>query len=76
LAQPYINYTGIEETSNHDLEYDLDKEDIEWLRLINAKRMKRGFSFIKENDLEKAIDFLEKESHFQVFFRFKILLII
>ncbi|VDD90471.1 unnamed protein product [Enterobius vermicularis] len=45
------------------VEYEVDEEDIEWLRLFN-KEMKNE-EFLTEETFEKVIDRLEKESFFQ-----------
>jgi len=62
-----VQYTEREEESRRDeVEYDLDREDLEWLKLVNERRDQTRQALIAESDLERAIDLLEKESHFQV----------
>jgi hypothetical protein len=69
MPPPYVQYDGQEEDydDRNEVEYDLDREDIEWLRLINDTRERLGIPQIEEHTLEQAIDLLEKESHFQVY---------
>jgi hypothetical protein len=68
MTTSYIQYVGREEESSRgEVEYDLDREDLEWLRLYNTKRQRQGLVPIEEGLLERAMDALEKESHFQVF---------
>uniref|UniRef100_A0A183BZP1 PHD-type domain-containing protein n=1 Tax=Globodera pallida TaxID=36090 RepID=A0A183BZP1_GLOPA len=55
-----------EETNRNETEYDLDREDLTWLQMANARRHKAKRPSIDECTLERAIDMLEKESHFQV----------
>ena len=71
IPKPYLQYTGKEEKSDQDVEYDLDREDLEWLQLKNEARKAQGLQPIEESAFEKAIDMLEKESYFQVFGFFK-----
>lgn len=69
MPDSYIRYCGKEaDTDTEQIEYDLDREDAVWLKLANEKRKKHKDKLITEAILEKAIDRLEKESHFQVFF--------
>uniref|UniRef100_A0A914H9Z0 Peregrin n=1 Tax=Globodera rostochiensis TaxID=31243 RepID=A0A914H9Z0_GLORO len=54
-----------EETNRNETEYDLDREDLTWLQMANARRHKAKRPSIDACTLECAIDMLEKESHFQ-----------
>ncbi|MCP9256983.1 Peregrin [Dirofilaria immitis] len=47
------------------LEYDVDEEDMEWLRLISKKLEKAGEERLSVHSFEVAMDRLEKESFFQ-----------
>lgn len=69
MPKSYIKYIENEgENKTNEIEYDLDREDLEWLKLINLKRKEKGYNFIDDIVFEKAINLLEKESYFQVFF--------
>uniref|UniRef100_A0A914KMF9 Uncharacterized protein n=2 Tax=Meloidogyne TaxID=189290 RepID=A0A914KMF9_MELIC len=66
MPKSYIKYIENEgENKTNEIEYDLDREDLEWLKLINLKRKEKGYNFIDDIVLEKAINLLEKESYFQ-----------
>lgn len=66
LPQSYLQYTGKEDKSDQEVEYDLDREDLEWLQRKNQTREAQGYQPIEESIFENAIDMLEKESYFQV----------
>ncbi|KAI1715477.1 PHD-zinc-finger like domain-containing protein [Ditylenchus destructor] len=67
MPEQYIRYDGREaETDTEQVEYDLDREDINWLKLANERRKRLKEKPISESILEKAIDRFEKESHFQL----------
>ncbi|KAL3100444.1 hypothetical protein niasHS_001747 [Heterodera schachtii] len=66
MPSAYVQCATEEEEDNEGVtEYDLDREDLAWLQLANARRQKIGVPPIDDDTLEKAIDMLEKESHFQ-----------
>uniref|UniRef100_A0A915M1T0 Enhancer of polycomb-like N-terminal domain-containing protein n=1 Tax=Meloidogyne javanica TaxID=6303 RepID=A0A915M1T0_MELJA len=66
MPKSYIKYIENEgENKTNEIEYDLDREDLEWLKLINLKRKEKGYNFIDDIVFEKAINLLEKESYFQ-----------
>jgi len=72
MPKSYIKYIENEgENKANEIEYDLDREDLEWLKLINLKRKEKGYNFIDDIVFEKAINLLEKESYFQVLFLLK-----
>ena len=55
------------ETDTEDyVEYDLDKEDTVWLKMSNEHRRRENKKVVSEALLERCMDRLEKESHFQV----------
>uniref|UniRef100_A0A915E1U1 Uncharacterized protein n=1 Tax=Ditylenchus dipsaci TaxID=166011 RepID=A0A915E1U1_9BILA len=67
MPDQYVRYNGREaETDTEQVEYDLDREDMAWLSLANDRRKHRKEKIITEGVLEKAMDRLEKESHFQL----------
>lgn len=67
IPNSYVQCTDHEEEAGKgEVEYDLDREDMVWLQLANARRRKMGKTPIDEETLEQAMDMLEKESHFQV----------
>lgn len=61
--QDYVEYT---ERTNEELEtvveYDLDSEDEKWISDYNGKRCEQALPIITEDEFEKLIDRLEKES--------------
>merc|ERR1719397_1997202 len=44
-----------------EVEYDMDEEDVEWLRLMNSKRCSDRLGEITEDQFELLMDRLEKE---------------
>uniref|UniRef100_A0A1I8AYM8 Bromodomain and PHD finger-containing protein n=1 Tax=Meloidogyne hapla TaxID=6305 RepID=A0A1I8AYM8_MELHA len=66
MPKSYVKYIDCEgENKANEIEYDLDREDLEWLKLINEERKEKGYNSIDDIVLEKAINLLEKESYFQ-----------
>lgn len=63
MPEEYIAWKDktIEELDAH-IEYDLDSEDEHWLADINKQRGEKGMELLTEDDFEKIIDRLEKES--------------
>jgi bromodomain and PHD finger-containing protein 1 len=63
------NYVKYMDKTNEELdeliEYDLDEEDIEWLKIINNERIKNELKEIKQQDFIFIMNRLEKESYFQ-----------
>lgn len=53
------------EVLNERVEYDMDLEDIAWLENFNDTFGKQNSFQISENDFEKIMDRLEKESYFE-----------
>ena len=49
-----------------EVEYDMDEEDVAWLRLMNNKRNNDNLGLITEDQFELLMDRLEKESYFHV----------
>lgn len=47
------------------VEYDMDKQDEEWLKLFNTDRARQYGITVSEDDFEKIMDRLEKESFFE-----------
>ena len=64
------NYIKFIEKSPEELdaevEYDMDEEDVAWLRLMNNKRSNDNLDQITEDQFELLMDRLEKESYFHV----------
>merc|ERR1719376_584738 len=48
------------------VEYDMDEEDVAWLKLMNGRRVNDQLSKITEDQFELLMDRLEKESYFHV----------
>ena len=67
MPSSFVKYM---EKTNEELdeliEYDLDEEDIEWLKLINNERIKEELKEIKQQDFIFIMNRLEKESYFQL----------
>lgn len=66
IKNSYIHY--VEPTSEElmaRVEYDMDEEDTEWLKKFNAKYEPQYNYSVTENDFEKIMDRLEKESYFE-----------
>ncbi len=49
-----------------EVEYDMDEEDVVWLKLMNKKRTSENLHAITEEQFELLMDRLEKESYFHV----------
>lgn len=49
-----------EATAKRAVEYDMDEQDMAWLRLWNAERKAEGLERVDEDDFELVIDRLEK----------------
>ena len=67
MPSSYVKY--MEKTSeelDELIEYDLDEEDIEWLRVVNSERVKEDLKEIKQQDFILIMNRLEKESYFQI----------
>lgn len=65
--ESYYHYT---EPSTEDLmnrvEYDMDEEDIEWLKKLNSKFAETYSGYqVSEDDFERIMDRLEKQSYFE-----------
>lgn len=63
------SYYHYEEPTNEDLmnrvEYDMDEADTKWLNDLNDKFQEKYNYTITDNDFEKIMDRLEKESYFE-----------
>ena len=64
------NYIKFVEKSPEELdaevEYDMDEEDVAWLKMMNHKRSSDNLGLITEDQFELLMDRLEKESYFHV----------
>ncbi|CAD5218508.1 unnamed protein product [Bursaphelenchus okinawaensis] len=66
FPEDYVVFNGNEfEIKPDTIEYDVDDEDVEWLKLVNEKRAKDKLKPVSEDDLELAIDKFEKAALFQ-----------
>ena len=66
---PETYYQFVEKTAEEldkDVEYDMDEEDVAWLKLMNGRRTADQLSRITEDQFELLMDRLEKESYFHV----------
>ena len=67
MPDQYIKF--VEKTAEEldkEVEYDMDEEDVEWLKLMNSKRNGDRLDQITEDQFELLMDRLEKESYFHV----------
>merc|ERR1712142_306778 len=66
---PDTYYQFVEKTPeqlDQEVEYDMDEEDVAWLKLMNGRRVNDQLSKITEDQFELLMDRLEKESYFHV----------
>ena len=54
------------EEMDREVEYDMDEEDVAWLKLMNGRRTGDQLTKISEDQFELLMDRLEKESYFHV----------
>jgi hypothetical protein len=67
----YIRYIEPSEEQLKDIcEYDMDEQDVCWLKEINKERRAEDVSEISEITFEKIIDQLEKEWFHLVFYHY------
>lgn len=66
---PDTYYQFVEKSAEQldmDVEYDMDEEDVAWLKLMNGRRLNDQLAKITEDQFELLMDRLEKESYFHV----------
>jgi len=66
---PDTYYQFVEKTAEQldmEVEYDMDEEDVAWLKLMNGRRVSDQLAKITEDQFELLMDRLEKESYFHV----------
>jgi len=66
---PVTYYKFVEKTAEEmdkEVEYDMDEEDVAWLKMMNSRRSSDQLSKISEDQFELLMDRLEKESYFHV----------
>ena len=66
---PETYYKFIEKTAEEmdkEVEYDMDEEDVAWLKMMNSRRSSDQLTKISEDQFELLMDRLEKESYFHV----------
>jgi len=69
LPMPTAYFKFIEKTAeemDREVEYDMDEEDVAWLKLMNGRRSSDQLTRITEDQFELLMDRLEKESYFHV----------
>ena len=67
MPDQYIKFVEkTPEELDKEIEYDMDEEDVEWLKLMNGKRRSDKLGEITEDQFELLMDRLEKESYFHV----------
>ena len=67
LPNSYVKY--IEKTIDElddEIEYDIDEEDLSWLKLVNKQRKSESLSEISKEQFIQLMDRLEKKSYFQL----------
>jgi len=66
---PETYYKFVEKTAEEmdkEVEYDMDEEDVAWLKMMNSRRNSDQLTKISEDQFELLMDRLEKESYFHV----------
>jgi len=66
---PETYYKFVEKTAEEmdkEVEYDMDEEDVAWLKMMNSRRSSDQLTKISEDQFELLMDRLEKESYFHV----------
>jgi bromodomain and PHD finger-containing protein 1 len=69
VVMPANYYKFVEKTPeemDREVEYDMDEEDVAWLKLMNGRRLSDQQTKISEDQFELLMDRLEKESYFHV----------
>ena len=56
----------VDEEMDKEVEYDMDEEDVAWLKMMNSRRSSDQLTKISEDQFELLMDRLEKESYFHV----------